>query len=180
MEDVELKQMILFARDQEMQKIMKMGRDEFFWRLLSDTLPEFDLAEEGDPDYVWILRDTNHYGLEYAYYHRDRLRFSSARDYVSGCLWHLDNEDVQEKKIRDFSLELISKLPADEWFQKLDDHDLPLFVRAVPGDSDYVDFSLPTAPMLKNDFLDQYRHLLRTVEYDHFIHMAENIHLANS
>lgn len=161
-------------RDQAMDQIMKMPDDEFLWRLLSDSLPEFDRSEQGDEDYCELFRSTNHEGVDKAFAHKPALRNISTFEYVNTYLWGYDDALVREANIRDLAMELIIKMPKDEWLEKYRNNELPLFVRAIPGDPDYFDPDYNINPWSKgiDNYLDEVRPLLRVYEYSYVIYQC--------
>jgi len=83
-------------RDDAMNIIHNMSPREFQKKLLDDTLPDFHITEEYDNDYpLGITRDTCHPHCllteddfnnniqNYAYVHRDILRYITKRDFIA-------------------------------------------------------------------------------------------------
>lgn len=161
----ELTHAIRMARDQAMEKIMKMDDKSFLWALLSDTLPEFDRPEEGDDDYQRLFRATNHIGVDQALVHRSFLRNLTTQEYALGYLWGYDAEEERERHIRDLAMSLILEMPVSEWVSKFEDGNVPLFVRAKPGDEDY--FEPEVCIENTEKFIDTIRPALRMLEYEY-------------
>ena len=92
-------------RDLAMTDIIEMTAKEFQTKLFDGTLPDFPRAVHGDVDYpVGLIRDTCHSHClltdddfyrnntnNYAEAHRDRIRFTSAKNFKELCYYGLIN-----------------------------------------------------------------------------------------
>ena len=164
-------------RNAAIEQIMQMDRDTFFWKLFTNTLPDFERATESDADYRHIRRDTNHVGDTYAYVHRDDLRECSVQEFIDGMFSRectiVGGWDIDEKKrnlmMRDVAMSIILAKPEEEWLAAVEAREVPEFVRAVPGDNDYT--SLHRSPNVNSraSYYNMYRHTLRTTDLDSFI-----------
>lgn len=163
-------------RNTAIDEIMTMDRDTFFWKLFTNTLPVFETATEDDPDYRRIRRDTNHVGDSYAYVHRDDLRECSVQEFIDTmflreCLLPEFEIDVkkQQRLIRELIMDIIAKKPEEEWIAAVNAREIPQFVRAVPGDEDYMPIYRSPNVKTREGYYNAYRHVLRTNELDTFI-----------
>ena len=155
----------------QIHEIASKDKDKFLWKLLTNTLPAFKRAVYGDPDYLHILRDTNHTGLEYTMAHIERLRQVSAKAFISNAMWPFEENRCQQ--IRTLAMNLILTLPDDEWIRAVKKFQIPDFVRAKPGDSDYQSLYRSPCVSNRNMYYNSYRHILRSTEFVDFLQEGE-------
>ena len=158
----------LSQRGCAMEEIMAMDKDNFLWKLMCNSLPEFVPATEGDEDYLYIHRDSNRFGSDYVYVHRSRLRQTdvySYRDY----LYHEEmDQKMRNRKIRSLSMHLIYKKTEDEFKDAVLKRELPDFPRAIIGDKDYFEWNpreIKIDELLKN----VHREYLRVMDLDTYL-----------
>jgi hypothetical protein len=153
----------------EIHELARTNKSSFLWKLLTHTLPHFRRSVEGDADYVSIMRDTNHSGLDYMWAHIERLRFMSTQAFIDNCMWPLADDKIREDNMRELCMRLIMEFEFDEWQQVIAIGKFPQFVCAKPGDSDYV--SLYRSPQVNSraNYYYMYRHILRTTPVEDYI-----------
>ena len=161
-------------RNNAMEIIARMNNDTFLWKLLSNRLPDFVRATNVDHDYIPILRDSNHIGVEYILYHRQQLRQCSRELFLEYLFLEENDVEKKQKKIRDLVMYLIDKKSSIDFLVALRDMDVPTFTRAIPGDDDYfeVNYEDISKCVSKEEFYLVHKNILRVIEWDTFIQMG--------
>jgi hypothetical protein len=161
----------LYERNTVMQHIMDMDFNEFNDKLIYGKLPFFIRAEENDPDYQILYRDTNlPVGPERAYVHREQLRKTSEKIYILNHLYSFEQQinyfDRQE------AMDKILSMEQDEFIKCLKDDKLPIFNLAIHGDIDYQPLYREFSASHGDDWAFWNKHWLRSVHKSDFMRIC--------